>query len=59
MDLGGKSALDSFQLPGEAGHAPLARVRRSLQARLAQRSQRGRLQLQGRGTLRVCCCLRL
>lgn len=27
MELGGKSALDSFQLPGEADHAPLPLVR--------------------------------
>lgn len=27
MELGGKSTLDSFQLPGEAGRAPLPPVR--------------------------------
>lgn len=55
MEPGGKSALDRFQLAGEASRAPLPLVRRPLHAQLPQCSQPGRLQLPGRGTLRLCC----
>lgn len=49
MELGGKSALNSFQLFGEASHAPLPLICRPVYPQLLCCSQHGRIQLPGRG----------